>query len=381
MTMRRMIKRGVSHRQGENNMKQRKSKLFWQAIAAVLMLVLIKPALADCDYMENSDLKSPLYVNAPLVSSHLTVGPDVPVGTVLYTQNFNPAFRTIWVGCTEPQSYVGTYINHETLPHPLSSWSGNFGKVYETGLPGVGVFIDNYDLDFELPMITGGTGVLDHHGWSANGYKYRIRLIKIGEVQPGVITGADLPCWINKIGPIAEPFISMRLCFTGAINVVSQTCTTPDVFVSMGKYDMGRYFRGKGSVTEWQDASIRLLNCPKFYGSAETYYSRNGDSGTTSTTGNSLTLSLTPNTAVIDDANGIMSVKEGSGSAGGVGIQLEYGASSPQSVRFSRAIKIPLPVTTPSAFTIPLRARYIQTGPTVTPGAADATVTFNINYF
>ncbi|WP_436411307.1 fimbrial protein [Serratia marcescens] len=37
--------------------------------------------------------------------------------------------------------------------------------------------------------------------------------------------------------------------------------------------------------------------------------------------------------------------------------------------------------TTPSSFTIPLQARYIQTEPTVTPGAADATVTFNINYY
>nr|WP_226886261.1 fimbrial protein [Serratia ureilytica] len=173
----------------------------------------------------------------------------------------------------------------------------------------------------------------------------------------------------------------MRLCFTGAINVEAQTCTTPDVFVAMGKYDMGRYFTGKGSVTEWKDASIRLLNCPKFHGTVEAQYSDNGTGSISGTTGNSLTLSLTPNTAVIDDANGIMSVKEGSGSAGGVGIQLGYGASSPQSVRFSRAIKIPLPVTTPSAFTIPLRARYIQTESTVTPGTADATVTFNINYF
>lgn len=361
-------------------MKLRHTHFIWLA-CVMLTLTLVKSARAGCDYMANSDLKSTLYVNAPFVSSHLTVGPDVPVGTVLYSQNFNPAFRTVWVECTEEQRFVGTYINHETLPHPLSPWSGNFGKVYETGLPGVGVFIDNYDLDYALPMISGGTGVLRYHGWSANGYKYRIRLIKIGDVQPGIITGDDLPCWVNKIGPLAEPMLAMKICFTGAINVVSQSCTTPDVFVAMGKYDMGRYFRGKGSVTEWQDASIRLLNCPKFYGSAETYYSRDGDSGTTSTTANSLALSLTPNTAVIDDVNGIMGLKDGSGSAGGVGIQLAYGASSPRPVQFSREINVPLSPATPTSFSIPLKARYIQTEPTVTPGAADATVTFNINYY
>lgn len=363
-------------------MKLQNSHFIWSwRSLAVLALALAKSAWADCDYMAKSDLKSTLYVSAPFVSSHLTVGPDVPVGTVLYSQNFNPAFRTVWVECTEEQRFVGTNIGYETPPHPLSSWSGNFGKVYETGLPGVGVFIDNYDLDFELPVDSGGTGVMPYHGWSANGFKYRIRLIKIGDVQPGSITGSDLPCLINKIGPLAEPMLGMKLCFTGAINVVSQSCTTPDVFVPMGKYDMGRYFRGKGSVTEWQDASIRLLNCPKFYGSAETYYSRNGESGTTSTTANSLALSLTPNTAVIDDVNGVMSVKEGSGSASGVGIQLAYGASSPQPVQFSREINVPLSPDTPTSFSIPLKARYIQTEPTVMPGAADATMTFNINYY
>lgn len=363
-------------------MKQRNINVIWRSLV-VLALLLTHSAWADCYYSDKSDIKNDLHIDMPFGAGNITIGADVPVGTVIYTQNFNPSFRNVFVKCDTPQTFVALVMDYDTPPHPLSAWSsGAFGKVYETGLPGVGVFIDNHALDtFLLPYISNGTRVVEENGWSSNVFKYRIRLIKTGNIQPGAVTGSDLPCLMTRVGPTAAPFTAMRLCFTGAINVEAQTCTTPDVFVAMGKYDMGRYFTGKVSVTEWKDASIRLLNCPKFHGTVEAQYSDNGTGSISGTTGNSLTLSLTPNTAVIDDANGIMSVKEGSGSAGGVGIQLGYGASSPQSVRFSRAIKIPLPVTTPSAFTIPLRARYIQTESTVTPGTADATVTFNINYF
>ncbi|ALL35603.1 hypothetical protein AR325_00860 [Serratia marcescens] len=373
---------GAFQRTGENEMTQKNRQVIWRGIA-LLALLLAQSAWADCYYSDKSSIKNDLTVNAPLVTGNISIGADVPVGSVIYTQNFNPSFGTVWVKCDTPQTFVSLVMDYETPPYPLSGWSSaKFGKVYETGLPGVGVFIDNHSLDtFTLPYISNGTLVKEDNGWANNLFKYRIRLIKTGDVQPGTVTGAALPCLMTRVGPTAAPFTAMRLCFTGAINVEAKTCTTPDVFVAMGKYDMGRHFTGKGSVTEWKDASIRLMDCPRFYGTAEAQYSDDGTGSISGATGNSLTLSLTPNTSVIDDVNGVMGVKEGSGSAGGVGIQLGYGASLPQSVQFSRAITVPLSPATPTSFTIPLKARYIQTEPTVTPGAADATVTFNINYY
>ncbi|WP_148877487.1 fimbrial protein [Serratia marcescens] len=370
------------HRMGENKMTQRNIHFIWRGIA-LLALLLARSAWADCCYSDKSDIKHELHVNAPFGAGNITTGADVPIGTVIYTQNFNPSFRNVFVTCDTPQTFVSWNMDFETPPHPLSAWSSaTFKRVYETGLPGVGVFIDNHALDnYLLPYITNGTYVEEESGWSSNLFKYRIRLIKIGDIQPGVVTGADLPCLMTRVGPTAAPFTAMRLCFTGAINVEAKTCTTPDVFVAMGKYDMGRYFTGKGSVTEWKDASVRLLDCPKFHGTVEAQYSNNGTGSISGATNNSLTLSLTPNTAVIDDGNGIMGLKDGSGSASGVGIQLAYGTSSPRPVQFSREINVPLSPATPTAFTIPLQARYIQTEPRVTPGVADATVTFNINYY
>jgi len=367
-------------RTGENEMTQKNRQGIWRGIA-LLALLLTQSAWADCYYSDKSDVKNDLNITAPIVSSTITVGAEVARGATLYTQNFNPTFRNVYVECSTAQPFIAIDMGYEPPPHPLSEWSGGFGKVYQTGVPGVGVFIDNHALSFTLPYTSRSTESHTLYGWSSNLFKYRIRLIKTGDIQPGTITGADLPCLVTQVGPASSPFTAMRLCFTGSINIVAQSCTTPDVFVAMGKYDMGRDFTGKGSVTEWKDASIRLMDCPKFYGTAEAHYSDSGNSGIVSATANSLGVSLAPNTAVVDGDNGIMGLKDGSGSASGVGIQLAYGASSPRPVQFSREIKVPLSPATPTSFTIPLQARYIQTEPTVTPGAADATVTFNINYY
>ncbi|MFZ1871224.1 MAG: hypothetical protein WAU54_00245 [Chania sp.] len=56
------------------------------------------------------------------------------------------------------------------------------------------------------------------------------------------------------------------ITFSGTVNVVSKTCTTPDVNVSLGTYETHHYFRQIGSTTLWVDASITLTDCPRFYG-------------------------------------------------------------------------------------------------------------------
>ncbi|BEM60177.1 hypothetical protein SME22J_40380 [Serratia marcescens] len=353
----------------------------WRSLA-VLALALAKSAWADCDYSDKSDIKNALNITAPIVSGNITVGSEVARGATLYTQNFNPTFRNVYVECSTAQQFVAIDMGYEPPPHPLSEWSGGFGKVYQTGVPGVGVFIDNHTLPFTLPYSSQSTDSNTLYGWSSNLFKYRIRLIKTGDIQPGTITGADLPCLVTRVGPVVSPFTAMRLCFTGSINIVAQTCTTPDVFVAMGNYETGAYFKGQGSVTEWKDASIRLLNCPRFYGTTSTYYSDSGAGGITSSTPNRIEVSLTPNTDIIDSDQGILSLKKGSGSADGIGIQLAYNFGGVrQWVNFARTMTREMPNSDATSYTIPLQARYIQTEPTVTPGAADATVTFNINYY
>ncbi len=355
---------------------------FIRRALAILSLALTLPAWADCYYSEKSSVKNDLQLNAPFVSGNITVGTEVARGTTLYTQNFNPSFSNVYIECTTAQPFISTDVGYETPPHPLSGWNGGIGKIYQTGVPGIGVLIDNHNLPFTLPYKAQNTGNVTEYGWSSNLFKYRINLIKTGDVQPGTITGADLPCLVTRVGPAADPFNAMRLCFTGSINIVAQTCTTPDVFVAMGTYEADASFKGKGSVTEWKDASIRLLNCPRFFGTGSTHYSDSGASGIISHKPNQIELSLTPNTDIIDSAQGILALKKGADSADGLGIQLAYNfGGALQWVNFARTMIREMPNSDVTSYTIPLKARYIQTEPTVTPGAADATVTFNINYY
>ena len=342
----------------------------------------------------------------PLQSLNLTVGPDVSNGTIIYRQYFKPSRGTL-INCSENNgvSYQPT-INwsYSSTPNGISHWSGTpfSGKVYETGVPGVGIAIytynktvDRYTVPFSYQPWQEEKNT-DSASWLAQGgFEFDVVLIKTGAITPGTVSGPQLPVVIyNFQAQNISPIYLGSLSFSGAINIVSRTCTTPDVVVQMGTHEISKVFyknndkENKGSYTEWKDASIKLTDCPRFYGTLNdgrnTFNSDNGASGKGKITNNILSLTLTPNTAVIDSAKGIFSVKTGEKSATGVGIQLAYGSentANPKFVDFSLSHDYTVPDDAVTNRSFPLIARYIQTGSEVTAGKADATVTFTINYY
>jgi type 1 fimbria pilin len=79
-----------------------------------------------------------------------------------------------------------------------------------------------------------------------------------------------------------------------------------------------------------------------------------------------------------------MGLKTGAGSATGVGVQLANGKvsdTSPTFLLFSGVQSFTMVNNNETTLTIPLVARYIQTADSVTPGKADATATFTLNYY
>lgn len=50
-------------------------------------------------------------------------------------------------------------------------------------------------------------------------------------------------------GNTAPPNTPYMINFSGAMSVVVNTCRTPDVLLPMGKYEVGQYFKGRGSTT------------------------------------------------------------------------------------------------------------------------------------
>ena len=361
-------------------------------LLALIALSLINKVHAVCNFAANSDLKQAINFTQALVGGNITVGDDVPNGTVVYRQSYNPTFPIPIVTCGAAGNFKYEKLFTST-PLPLTNWStGSFaGKLYETGVPGLGVAIwsVNTTLPFTTPAVictnvitcTSGTSAESSH-WQTDIY-----IIKTGPVSAGSISGSNLPCY--SLGTGIENVVNViRSCYSGAVNVVAKTCTTPDVNVPMGTFNVGRTFTRVGATTPWKDASIRLTNCPRFYGTLNdgrnSFTSDNGTRGVGVFKNNSLRLKLDPNTSIINAATGVMSIKPGSGSASGVGIQMAYGNvgdTSPALVDFSNFNSYEMVNNTTTSLRLPLVARYIQTGTAVSPGKADATVTFTISYF
>ncbi|HFW6380832.1 TPA: fimbrial protein [Klebsiella aerogenes] len=332
--------------------------------------------------------------------ANITAGEDLTVGTRLLHQVFDTNAGSISVECTSEGQVMGIYSLSKT-PLPLSSWGNGSlaGTIYETGVSGVGIgFKDSTSGANPIPesvVATSSTG--EAHPCTPTSTNcvattamrmFALNLYKTGPISPGVIQGANLPCVALNMSNAGDKTSSNQVeevCVTGSINIVAATCQTPDVTVLMGSHDI-KEFTGKGSAAKWVDASINLTGCPHFYGygaKAKYYNDSSDESFVDPATNNSLHVTLTPNTTVIDDANGIFSIAEGVGAAQGIGIQLAYGsiAGDIESVSFSTPKDITLALNSSGNTKIPLVARYIQTESNIQAGKADSAVTYLIDYY
>lgn len=345
----------------------------------------------------------------------ISAGADIPLGTIIYQgqwQSGETFARTVM--CTTPIAdtlwfNIGVFIRD--APLPLSNWSGSpfGGAVYQTAIPGIGVVITRRDNSMAATMgspiiafttdqsyVTASAG--EQPILMANN-KLNVLLIKTGQISPGsyTINASTLPTFgIDVINPISHaavaglPVQQNTIKLVGQLTVSTQTCTTPDVAVTLGSYEISKYFKGISSVTPWIDASISLTNCPVFHG----FYDQNNlttifnyDTGTGSvatSTNNKIGVRLTPVGNVMDATNGIMEINSTvPGAASGVGIQIGWGSSSQTPTPFNFAAEQSVILTKDGSSTIrvPLAARYIQTNAAPTPGKADGKLTFTINYY
>ncbi|WP_431225951.1 fimbrial protein (plasmid) [Serratia sp. L9] len=328
-----------------------------------------------------------------LQARNMTVGPDLPNGTVLYSQRFEPSSLPHII-CTPSQTGYRIYnrLAYTATPLPLSDWSGSpyAGKIYKTGVSGIGIVATIQGMPLPYSFTSSSANANIGHKHLSVFRDVNIAFVKIGSVSPGVINGGELPSIkidFTTEGSDNDAAINIRLAslsFSGVINIVAHTCQTPDVNVPMGTLDINKTFKGVGTASQWQDTSIHLTNCPRFYGvKGSGTYSDNGTVNNTMPL-NQIGMTLTPNTSIIDGAKGIMGLKTGAGAASGVGIQLAYGQvsdASPTMVNFASPKTFSLGNNVSTNKVLPLVARYIQTEDVVKPGRADATATFTINYY
>jgi type 1 fimbria pilin len=356
----------------------------------------------------------------PLSPPAISAGADIPVGTILYQGAWVMDMIPMVCKWTQADVDKSFWYNGKTVitnaPFPLSTFAtGPFASaVYQTNIPGIGVAISRTSTGSPLttagPLVADTETVLKSSDNLAGIYKIQgstryISLIKTGPITPGnyTLSGANLPSIKTTIEPAVNshagsaivsgfPIPFYNVSFQANLTVSTQTCKTPDVAVPMGNYDLSENLKQQYATTPWVDASIKLTNCPTFYGF---YNSTNttllmdygtGTSNVTTSLNNSIGVRLTPATSVIDAASGIMAIDSTvSGAAAGVGIQIGWGQlPNPTLFNFSTEQAMALPKDGRPEITIPLLARYIRTAadkPGVSPGQANGKVVFTINYY
>lgn len=204
---------------------------------------------------------------------------------------------------------------------------------------------------------------------------YIISLVNGSLLQPGVLSGSDLPTF-GIYGMIFKsdgtPYDGKKITmgsvsFSGSVNVIPFTCQTPDVVVPMGKYKTTD-FTGVGSTSQWVDFNIELGNCPGNYPGYYTYKNQ---------------MSVLINPVYGNPTPDSFSLKSGTGSATGIDMQVRKQNDSSM-ITMGTGFDPLGPVTGNTGVTqlrIPLQARYIQSGGQVTPGLAESALTFTINYY
>ncbi len=226
-------------------------------------------------------------------------------------------------------------------------------------LPGVGIRAAWFWGSTGNPSPWGWIGQPDT--WTANttqAYILRsflsVQLLAIGSIRNGTqaFSNPTISIWYGGLNA------AQLLLTQTSVQTLALACVTPDVVVSMGKH-MNLELTGPGTSTRATGFSISLNNCPAGM--------------------DSIQYQIDPVTVVVDRGNSVVAL-DGSSTASGVGVQLLDSTGT-------AALPLSTPITfheynqgTGGSYSIPLNARYYQTGTSVGAGSANTSVTFSMIY-
>lgn len=339
-----MISRFLSQtRHGCESVARRLAK--WGVLSA-LVLAGAAPFGASAEGCYDDSGFVPFTVTLPM-SGTVVVPRDIPVGTELA--------RFSWVIPTtiKVASCVGTFTTYRELP--VTPYTPAVGGIYPTNIPGVGVKVTTlsgavFPLSSTQVAQPGGIGLY----LSPPGHGVAYVFIKTGPTASGTVTNTDVP--VARYNP---GFPGYDVVTSGSVTFLSASCVTPDVLVNLGRHQTN-VFTGINATSPTVDFNIKLNSCPAGM--------------------NLIKYRIDPATTVTIPAQSVVAL-DATSTATGVGVQLldGGGAVHPLGAGTDRTFG-GYNATTGGSYTIPLKARYYQTGPTVTPGQANTTMTFTMTY-
>lgn len=346
--------------------------------------------------------------NITLQGADITIGADVPTGTVIYqgiaSNRKDPTGNS---GMTCQYSHAERFTLEGYLQ--LAGGGGEVSPgIYATSLPGVGLRLHNWTAGGDTTTPLSQTARL--HSFSVSyprpdglpcsenstncnipaGVGFKFELVKTGDIAAGQINGAIFPhISITISSPTPGTKVSAaevaRMHFSGTLNMKTASCRTPgDYTVELGKYEIRNISAKKSSP--WVDASIILTGCPRFTGMPGTkssiwVYPSNTPTKTSVYKNNLLEVTLTPLTDIRSASAGTFVVEKKVGSASGVDIQLNRGTAANNSpVVLKQPYTIDIPNDGRQSLSVPLVARYLRNNEALSPGIANGKVVYLINY-
>lgn len=317
------------------------------AVALLLGVCATAPAAASCAFASGNTTGTATLT----LPATIAVPRDAPMGRVLYDSGAITAGPSS-VNCTGGGTMTNGYATAMT---PVAGYA----DVYQSGVAGIGVKVAfaNYmgAPDMNIQAI-GWPATSNSLPSGSKNYgpmgRYDVQLILVGPVTPGRTT---LPSALARIVYAGLTVSQLQSAGNTTITVIS--CTTPDVTVPMGTYKAAA-FSGKGSTSSPVGFNLSLNNCPA--GMTSIQYQLSAPGG------------------VIDAANGVVALSSDS-TAQGIGLKVMNSAGTAMNYNTQYPMTSYVSATGGS-YTIPLKAAYYQTGTTVSPGSANALLTFTMTY-
>ncbi|HCT7898523.1 TPA: fimbrial protein [Enterobacter cloacae] len=332
-------------------------------IVSLVFLILVffcRTAMAwDCSTVTPSTTLSP---------QNITLSRDLPVGAVIGSQIITPTFKAF--SCNDSQ--VGAISNQSFGIKAIGTFDSmiNGVRVYKTNVDGIGYSVSGKTAN----CASGNVAVTGN-----NTIRGDINTALLCQNTAGIIN-TDLSGSIavtfyktameTGSGIISAKMVGSLILLTNsllwqspeaAVNINSFSVTTPacklttvSTPVNMKEVDKNA-FNGKGTTPgEVNTQSFSLpMSC---------------------NAGTSVSIKLEGN--IYDATKGVINTTSGNNAATGVGIQLLYN-NLPMMLGSDVAVGTS---NTGGSFSIPLKARYYQTGERITPGTANGVLSFTMTY-
>ncbi|MEM5345166.1 fimbrial protein [Paraburkholderia azotifigens] len=356
--------------------RSRVMQLLFACLLGLVWLIASPTAHADtCSGVGGNNYQIPL-------PASVTVPRDAPVGTMLtgWTAASGP-YIGMWNCTAYSGGAIGAYGSSLlSTTGTATSSGGRPYTVYASGYPGIGIiiamydgestggcsgFYNEYDIGSYSPWYGSGCG----GSGTVSGPVGGIVSVALVKTANQVVAGTLPPMQVAKVAPGttfsggniktgSSIYTAYTVTFTtSVVQIINGSCTTPDVSVPLGTWSTTS-FTGAGSTTTAVGFNVSLNNCPAGM--------------------NSISYRVDPTTSVLNSPQSVVAL-DSSSTATGVGVQLLNNSSNPLPLSSYQTFS-GYSSSTGGSYTIPLKARYYQTGATVGPGPANTSMTLTMQY-